>query len=171
MSSGTVSLRALAEQDLEWLYSWNADQDAEWRNWDGPYFEYQWPEREPWMERQRSRVPSVDRAVICVDDCPVGIVSRHEEAPAGGGWWELGIVIFDPQHWGGGIGTRALELWLADMWATTDAHVITMTTWSGNERMLRAAEKVGLVECARVPEARQWAGRRWDSVRAAVLRT
>ncbi len=35
--------------------------------------------------------------------------------------------------------------------------------------MTRAAQRVGYRECGRVPEARLWAGRRWDSVRLGVL--
>ncbi|GAA5532893.1 GNAT family protein [Deinococcus aluminii] len=45
-----------------------------------------------------------------------------------------------------------------------------LTTWSGNERMIRAARRASYRECGRVPEARLWDGKRWDSVRLAVLR-
>lgn len=80
------------------------------------------------------------------------------------------MVIYDPEHWGGGLGKQALRLWTQATFAETDAHVLTLTTWSGNERMVRAAERCGYRECARVPEARLWQGRRWDSVRLAALR-
>lgn len=51
---------------------------------------------------------------VCIDP-----VTRHEEAPESGGWWELGIVIYDPAHWGGGLGTRSLSLWTAATFAKT----------------------------------------------------
>lgn len=95
----------------------------------------------------------------------------HEEAPAGGGWWELGVLIFDPRHWGGGLGTQALRLWTDATFAQTGAHVLTLTTWGGNERIIRAAARTGFHECARIPQARAWAGQRWDSVKLAQLRT
>ena len=97
-------------------------------------------------------------------------MSRYEEDPAGGDWWELGIVIHDPQHWGGGLGRGALRQWTQRTFNETNAHVITLTTWSGNQRMIRSAQRVGYRECARIPEARSWQGRRWDSVKLAVLR-
>lgn len=100
----------------------------------------------------------------------IGSLSRFEEDPEGGGWYELGLVIFDPQHWSGGLGTRALKLWTAATFAQTAAHLITLTTWSGNARMIRAAERVGYAECARIPEARIWNGQRWDSVKLRLLR-
>ncbi len=36
--------------------------------------------------------------------------------------------------------------------------------------MVRAAHRLGYRECARIPEAREWQGRRWDSVKLACLR-
>ena len=40
----------------------------------------------------------------------------------------------------------------------TDAHVLTFTTWGGNERMLRAAHRLGFREAARIREARAGPG-------------
>lgn len=68
------------------------------------------------------------------------------------------------------VGTRALGLWTAATFADTDAHVLTLTTWSGNARMLRAEQRCGDRECAQIPEARHWQGRRHDSVKLAALR-
>lgn len=36
--------------------------------------------------------------------------------------------------------------------------------------MFRAAQRCGDRECARIPEARRWQGRRHDSVKLAALR-
>lgn len=88
----------------------------------------------------------------------------------GSGWWGLGIVIDDPQLWSGGHGTRALRLWTAATFADTGAPVLPLTTWSGNARMLRAAQRCGDRECAQIPEVRRWQGRRHDSVKRAALR-
>ena len=48
--------------------------------------------------------------IVALDGACIGQVTRHEEAPAGGGWWELGVLIFDPRHWGGGLGTQRAAL-------------------------------------------------------------
>jgi len=125
---------------------------------------------EAYTERAAAHPWDTDQQIIALGGQCIGSVSRYEEDPAGGGWFELGIVIFDPAHWSGGLGTRALRLWTACTFSETSAHVITLSTWSGNQRMIRAAEKVGYRECARIPEARAWDGQRWDSVKLAVLR-
>ena len=166
-------LRPRLPEDWPTLHRWiHAEENPEWQRWDGPYFVKpasglsfdtyaEHAAANPWDEGQQ---------VITLDDECIGSVNRYEEVPAGGGWFELGVVIFDPVHWSGGLGTQALRLWTARTFMETSAHVITLTTWSGNARMLRAAEKVGYRECARIPEARAWNGQRWDSVKLAVLR-
>lgn len=167
-----VTLRPVSADDLDFLWTWrHATPDAEWKLWDGPYFEAPAnPSREEFDQRQRAGLGSHDRRIIDVDGEPVGFVSRFEEEPAGGGWWELGIVVFDPRWWGRGIGRAALTQWLDLIFDETDAHVVTLQTWSGNERMIASARRCGFVECGRIPEARSWKGRRWDSVKMCALR-
>lgn len=114
--------------------------------------------------------PENDEQLIEMDGAVVGLVSRSQEDPAGGGWWDLGILIFDPAYWNRGVGTRALGLWVQDTFDWTDAHVVTVTTWSGNTRMIRSAQKLGFAECMRVRQARLYGGQRYDSVRLDLLR-
>lgn len=170
--AGQVDVRPLVEGDLEWLWHWNVEvTDPQWKQWDGPYFGSE--DTRTLIEFCLDWRPSVlagDRAVVAVDGERAGFVSRFPEPPAGGGWWELGIVLFEPHLWGRGVGRRALSAWADQTWDETDAHVLTLTTWSGNERMVRCAAAAGFSECGRVPEARSWQGRRWDSVRMALLR-
>lgn len=167
-----LTLRPMAPADLDFLWTWmHGTPDAEWKRWDGPYFEASAsPSRDEFDRQESSRFESQDRRIIEVDGEPTGVVTRFEEAPAGGGWWEVGIVIFDPRWWGKGVGRTALTQWLAATFDETDAHVVTLQTWSGNERMIASAKRCGFVECGRVPEARAWDGRRWDSVKMCALR-
>ena len=170
----SVTLRPRVAADLPELWRWmHATPGAEWKRWDGPYF-YR-SQQEPltfgaYAAREAAQPVDEHSRIIALSGECIGFINRHEEAPALGGWWELGIVIFDPAYWSGGYGTRALELWVAATFADTAAHVFTLTTWSGNLRMCRAAERVGLRECARIPEAREWDGQRWDSLKFGVLR-
>lgn len=60
--------------------------------------------------------------------------------------------------WGRGVGRRALRLWTEATFATTDAQVVTLTTWSGNGRMIHCAGAVGYRECGRIPQARSCRG-------------
>ena len=108
--------------------------------------------------------------LIVLEGQAIGLVTRRPEAPSSGGWWEVGLLIYDPRHWGGGLGTRALWAWTGLTFAETGAHLLTLSTWSGNTRMLRAAGRTGYRECARVREARLWQGQRYDSVQMDLLR-
>lgn len=175
---GALLIRPRTLADLPELWRWmHGTPDAEWKRWDGPYFAQ--PTSQVTLSDYTARVLArgddsdlngSDLNVIEIDGAARGIVTRHWEAPEEGGWLDLGIVIFDPAFWSGGFGTRALRLWTAQSFEQTHAHVITLTTWGGNERMIRSGLKVGFRECARVPEARLWQGVRHDSVRLALLR-
>ncbi|EYB66596.1 acetyltransferase [Deinococcus phoenicis] len=170
-----LTLRERRAEDLPVQWRWeHAETAPEWKRWDAPYFHEQAQPAsltlEAFTARAGTRPPSAHSRVIALDGVCIGQASRWEEAPAGGGWWELGLLIYDPRHWGGGLGTRALDLWTGATLQETDAHVVMLTTWSGNERMIRAAHRTGYRECGRVPEARLWQGQRWDSVRLCLLR-
>lgn len=170
-----VDLRALAAEDDEFLWRWlHGTPDPKWKRWDAPYFhaaDTQVPDRDTFAAAHARHVEDRHRRIVTVDGAPVGLVTRYEEAPAGGGWWELGILLFDPSRWGRGIGRRALAAWTDATFAETEAHLITLSSWSGNERMVACAQRVGYTPVARVPEARAWDGRRWDSVRLGLLRS
>ena len=167
-----IELRPVIEADLYFLWHWIHEvSNPEWALWDAPYFKR--PGRksiQDFMAEDAEWFRDTDRRMIFVDGRPAGIVTRYEELPAGSRWWEVGIILYDPDRWGRGIGRQALELWVSMIFEKTDAHLVTLTTWSGNERMVRAASRAGFSECARIPEAREWNGRRWDSIRMVFLR-
>jgi len=168
-----VVLRDRRPEDLPSLARWLTDPGAEWRQWDAPYFPPAVTDRTmgAYVAHMTAHPPDADEQVIDVDGVCVGLVNRSEEEPAGGGWWDLGLLILDPAYWGAGVGTRALTLWVTDTFEWTDAHVLTVTTWSGNGRMLRLARRLGFRECGRVREARALGAGRFDQVRLDLLRT
>lgn len=176
MPASTVALRPVTDEDADFLWHWMQEvPDPEWRRWDAPYLHAAAssdaaPSRAAFEADHGRRVAAGTSRNVEVDGSPAGLVTRWEEAPAGSGWWELGILLFDPASWGRGAGTGALTQWIGATFAETDAHLVTLTTWAGNARMVAAARRVGCREVARIPEARPWDGRRWDSVRLAVLR-
>ncbi|UBV43620.1 GNAT family N-acetyltransferase [Deinococcus taeanensis] len=172
LSPASVTLRGRRPRDLPTLRRWLTDPDAAWRAWDAPYLPAQetTASLQRYAEQLASSPPHPNERVIDVAGVVVGMVNRAEEDPAGSGWWDLGILIYDPAHWGRGLGARALSLWVQATLDETDAHVLTFSTWSGNERMLRAAARLGFREAARIREARAVGDRRFDAVRLDLLR-
>ena len=46
-----------------------------------------------------------------------------------------------------------------------------MSTWSGNARMIKVAEKIGMKEEARVRQARMVDGKYFDAIKMGILRS
>jgi len=86
-------------------------------------------------------------------------------------WLEIGIVIFNENYWGYGIGYKALELWITKLFKDKKEILrIGLSTWSGNERMIRLAEKLGFLREATYRNARIVNGEYFDSVSYGILR-
>jgi putative hydrolase of HD superfamily len=100
----------------------------------------------------------------------LGTVSRYWIAKETQ-WAAVGIVLFDPQRWSRGIGTDALRLW-CDYQFRADESLprLDLRTWSGNERMIRLAERLGFQLEARFRDARVVDGKRYDGLGFGVLR-
>jgi RimJ/RimL family protein N-acetyltransferase len=77
--------------------------------------------------------------VIEANETVIGTVSyywEHRESL----WLEVGIVIYDPSYWNGGYGSEALKLWIDHLFSVLPLVRIGLTTWSGNQKMIRCAE-------------------------------
>ena len=145
----------------------------EWKKWDGPYFEdYQmYPEFEAFRMSKLYNFFCNDTVWgIFVDQEPIGIVTRHWEDEKTR-WLEIGIVIYQQKYWNGGYGTRALKLWMNHIFQTnTELEHIGLTTWSDSHRMMRAAEKIGMIKEAQIRKVRYWKGHYYDSVKYGIIR-
>jgi putative hydrolase of HD superfamily len=99
-----------------------------------------------------------------------GMVSRYWESEETK-WLSLGITIYDPAYWSGGIGFEAFGLWSDYVLRQMPELVrVGLGTWSGNVRMMRLAEKLGFVQEACFRKARIVRGEYYDSVGYGVLR-
>lgn len=167
----TVRLRRETPDDWRWLWHWRHELDApDWKQWDSPFL-HAVSHRQSFEEFTAGRViNSRLGAVIEVDGRAVGYVNRGELAPIGGGWWDWGIVIYNPDDRRRGTGRAAAQAWISDTFQRTNAHVLTLTTWSGNAAMPTLGERLGFVECTRIPQSRLWRGRRYDTIQMAMLR-
>lgn len=166
MGSATV-LRPMTADDVEPWWRWrDGDPDPEWKRWDAPYFPH---ERVTLDQALRRPLPDPwSLHVVEVNGHFAGTVTRWwEHEPSG--WAEIGIVLFDPATWSGGVGTIALGRWLHMTAADPRVHRVGLRTWSGNERMVRLARRLGLAEEARFHEARIVRGQRYDSVAYGAL--
>ena len=75
----------------------------------------------------------------------------------------IGIDICEKNIWGNGIGTDALQTFL-QYYADNGCEEIYTQTWSGNERMLRCAAKLGFKVCRRNVGKREVNGERYDGL-------
>jgi len=163
-------IRPIEHQDLYKLWTLiYKDQAPEWKKLDAPYFPHQSMSYEKFMANAESLVDQTSRWVITVDDVVCGMISYYFE-DAQKIWLEMGIIIHESQNWGKGIGTRALKLWIDHIFSTLDVVRVGLTTWSGNKRMIRVAEKIGMMMEGRMRKVRFYEGKHYDSIRMGILR-
>ncbi|WP_040224880.1 GNAT family N-acetyltransferase [Bhargavaea cecembensis] len=165
-----TTIRPVHEEDLRRLWELSfRDKDPEWKRWDAPYYPHSTMTWEAFQEKRANLVGQDDFWVIERGGDVIGMVSWYwEHEPSR--WLEMGIVIYEPQHWGGGIGTTALRMWNDHLFNTMPLVRTGYTTWSGNERMIRAGEKLGFKMEARLRKVRYWNGEYYDSIRMGMLR-
>lgn len=162
----------MREEDLPTLWEYiYGEKDPEWKKWDAPYFPHEPMDdnsfREGW---QRHMADDAARLVIEADGKPIGSVSYYWECKETK-WLEVGIVIYNPHYWSHGYGSEALTLWIEEMFNRfPDIARVGLTTWSGNARMVRAAEKIGMQLEGRMRKVRYYNGVYYDSIRMGVLR-
>lgn len=189
---GSVIVRDWQANDLKHFRYW-LQPHHQWHETDGPYEPAPTPEQiEGQIARARTIVESGDppsprrRLVIATtdvgrtdaaqqnvtsQDTMVGTVSMYWEQQASLSL-NLGIAIFDPTHWGQGIGYAALGLWTQYLFDELPQIVrLGLRTWSGNVGMVRLAEKLGFQEEMRLRQARIVKGNYFDAMGYGVLRT
>lgn len=167
--SQILKLRKKTEEDtfILWNYIYGTD-NPEWKKWDAPYFSLNQLSYDEYAQQfhkedlEKSRLIEVDGKVIGY----VGYYWEYEKTK----WLEAGIVIYDPAYWSGGYGTKALSLWVEHLFQTLDIPRVGITTWSGNERMMKLAQKLGMQLEGRMRKCRYYNGVYYDSIRMGILR-
>lgn len=148
------------------------EEHPEWKKWDGPYFPHEqisYTQFEEQLLQRINRTGPVSIAVLEVQGQIIGTVTYYwEHQPSR--WLEIGIVIYEPAYWSGGYGSEALRLWIGHLFQHLPLVRIGLTTWSGNQRMIRCAKKLGMREEARIRKARFYNGEYYDSVKMGMLR-
>lgn len=178
LSGKQITLRDMTLDDLEPFGHW-LHPGHKWQALDGPYYPKPSADAIPQiLDRRRTAIekgdhPTPRQRLIIADgktDALVGMVSWYwisEET-----WWPaLGIVIYDPDQWGKGIGYEAFGLW-SDYLLREQPNFarLDLRTWSGNIGMMRLAEKLGYTLEARFRKARIVNGDYYDGLGYGILR-
>jgi RimJ/RimL family protein N-acetyltransferase len=151
----------------EWL-----EYDAPWEN-TSPLTQKRRVElRQAFIESCAGDLPCPRRRAIIADrdGRPLGWVNTYRQKYAPGALC-VGICIAEDDCLNRGLGTEALRLWIAYLFANGDIERLGLETWSFNPRMKRAAEKVGLVLETVYPGEMEWQGELLDALHYYVLRS
>lgn len=175
-----IRLRDMQASDVSEWVRWQTP-DAQWKTLDAPYY-HQDDEARPLEEVaqeqvtklakniNRSRPHRVAAIARAEDDFYLGMVSWYWISQETN-WPAVGIVIYDPAHWGKGYGYEALGLWSQYLFdAMLEFIRLDLRTWSGNKGMMRLAEKVGYTLEARFRKARMVDEQIYDGIGYGVLR-
>lgn len=177
-------LRDFLQSDMEKRIDWEQS-ETEWQLWDAPWeYEGLTPEErreeleeyirtmQGWAERCQSLSPDAMRysfqIVIKEENRYIGWVNAYDIDDAycyteGEGHCTVGIDIPDREARGKGFGRQALTLFI-DYLLMRGVKEIYTQTWSGNQRMIHIAEKMGFEECDRKKEIRMVRGERYDGL-------
>ena len=163
-------IRPIIEEDLYSLWELTFKEDSpEWKKWVAPYLEHKSLSYMEYVKKKNTIINQENYWAIEVDGKIIGTVSYYwEHKPSK--WLEMGIGIYDPDYWSGGYGTRALKLWIDHLFNTLPLVRVGFTTWSGNHRMIKVGEKLGMQMEARLRKCRFYNNQYYDSIRMGLLR-
>ncbi len=172
-------LRDYQVSDIDDDIYWNSGHHP-WMDWDAP-----WEDCKDVSDRERFRAEALAfiaaekstprwQLQIEAEGVRIGFVSAYrigedfgdvsaEEAGTKKWFRAVGIDILNDRYWGRGYGSAALAAWL-QYHLENGVTELYLQTWSGNERMIHVAEKLGFSECSRIVGLRQWQGKRWDAL-------
>ena len=163
-------IRPIREEDLYSLWELvYKEESPEWKKWDAPYFEHKSRPYDVFLEKKDLYIDQEHYWGIEVNGELIGTVSYYwEHEPSN--WLEMGIGIYNPKYWNGGYGTRALTMWIDHLFETMPLVRVGYTTWSGNHRMIKVGEKLGMQMEARLRKCRFYNNEYYDSIRMGLLR-
>jgi len=171
-----ITIRNLKIKDLDDYYKMNHPSKKH-HDYNGPYFARETEdELRDYVNSLKTKLeqndPPNNKKIIANADTDEIIGSvlwnwRSKETL----WLEIGIIIFNENYWNKGIATKAMTMWINQVFDQHPEIVrIGLTTWSGNVGMCKVAEKIGLQEEARYRKARIVNGEYYDSVSYGILR-
>ncbi|MDQ0416534.1 RimJ/RimL family protein N-acetyltransferase [Croceifilum oryzae] len=177
LSGNKVELKDISLEYVEKIYYWRyLAENREHLNWNAPYHPIDEKSLEEFIEEDyRSHLDITttnhvrSKLAIIVNNKLIGTVGWYW-VDQNTNWLDSGIVIFDPDFWSGGYGTEAFKMWVDYLFENMDIVRVGISTWSGNERMIGLAKKVGMIQEGRIRNVRIVEGKYFDSVKMGILR-
>ncbi len=171
-----IKLRKLQLSDLDNYYELNKP-ERKHHEFNGPYYERQTKEELlNWIEKTKTELINgnyqSNNYMIANDETDeiIGQVSWYYKSKETN-WIEIGIVVFNENYWGKGIGFTALKMWIDKLFLEHSEIVrLGLSTWSGNLGMIKLSEKLGLKLEANYRKARIVNGEYYDSLSYGILR-
>ncbi len=173
-----ISIRDWQHKDLVGYKYWNSGQYL-WMDFNGPYYAKLSPEKlkeiinayEKQIEEESWETPRKKLVIADIEtDQFIGTVNWYWQSQETN-WKSIGIVIYDDQYWGKGLGYEALKFWMQYLF-THDKTIarLDLRTWSGHKGMIKLAKKLGFLEEACFRKARIVKGAYYDSIGMGILR-
>jgi len=169
-----VTLKQATVKDLETCYYWEyEDENKEAEKWNAPFSP---PDKTTQAEfindwKDYEIFPGIPGILIVeaggelIGEVDAYWVDKNTN------WLEIGIIIYRPEYWGGGYGTEAFRLFIDYLFTGTPLHRLGISTWSGNIRMIKLAQKLGMKEEACIRQARSLDGKFYDAIKMGILRS
>ena len=166
-----ITLRDLLVEDVDNHVRWYTV-DVEWMDWDSP-----WEKDDPFdvVEYRRKKLEYLAKEKA-ENHTRYGFQLEYEERHIGwvnayniddsfnfasDGRLAIGICICESDCWGKGIGGKAYIAFIKYLFSCGYSELYTQT-WSGNERMLCMAKRIGFRVCHRNIGIRQVRGQNYD---------
>lgn len=175
-----IVLRDMRECDIgDWIRWYNVE--TLWGDWDAPDEEMKAVDPESFRAKNLKMLESNRQGfrksfeLYTVWGDHIGAVSSYaidenfqwmswqDAHDCGRFYHTLGLDICDSRFWGKGLGTQALTAFTKHF-LDNGKEPLCLQTWSGNERMIRCAKKIGYVEWNRFIGNRYIRGRIYDSL-------
>lgn len=163
-------IRPLENEDIEAFYRWYNDQEV--NLWSSGAWPLNTLLSKDAIEERFFESDSDERryAILNLKQELIGTIGfRETNIPARSA--TLFIVIGEKKYWGQGYGSDALNTFLHFLFSQWNFHRLSLDTWDGNHRAIKAYEKLGFKLEGTLRDARFVNGDYHDALIFGVLRS
>lgn len=165
-----VLLRAVTEDDLATMWSWDSDIELVTLGDDEPPLPRTLESFREQINKHLNKPEEASIFAIEADGALIGTCSLFHFDPTAR-TAELGISIGDRDYWGRGYGREAVRLLLEYAFRYRNQHKVYLSTFDDNERAIHSYRGCGFVEEGRLREHIWVDGRYKDMVYMGIMRS